>query len=67
MENASLDQLPLPQLESIVKQKGKLIDAEDFYSFITVNYLLEKSMVSLIYDYSGKLIDSELTSPDTTN
>ena len=59
MKETSFKNLSLSQQESLVKEKGQLLEAEDFYSFFMVSYLVNQDPVRLYYDYSGKLVEVE--------
>lgn len=59
MKETSFQNLSLSQKESYVKEKGQLLEAQDFYSFIMVSYLVNQEPVRLYYDYSGKLVEVE--------
>lgn len=57
MEKIEFHNLSLPEKEDLVKEKGQLIEAQDFYSFFVLVYLFEQHPVKVIYDFSGQLID----------
>jgi len=59
MDETLLENLSLSEKEDFVKQKGQLIDAQDFYSFFILVYLLNQQHVKLFYDFNGILIDVE--------
>lgn len=59
MKDKSFQDLSLAQQEAFVKEKGQLLEAQDFYSFFTVSYLVNRDPVRLYYDYSGKLVEVE--------
>lgn len=59
MKETTFQNLSLSQKESFVKEKGQLLEAQDFYSFFMLTYLLNQDPVRLYYDYSGKLVEVE--------
>lgn len=67
MKESSFQNLSLPEKESFVKEKGQLLEAQDFYSFFMVSYLVDQDPVRLYYDYSGKLVDVETGEPTATS
>ena len=67
MEETLLESLSLSEKEALIKEKGQLIEAQDFYSFFILIYLLHDCSVKAYYDFSGTLIDVEEVDPESEN
>ena len=59
MEVTRFNNLSLPEKEVLVKEKGQLVQAQDFYSFYVLHYALDEHAIRVTYDFSGRLIDVE--------
>ena len=65
MQESLFDQLPLAEKAAFIQEQGQLIDAQDFYSFFILVYLLNQRHIKLLYDCSGLLVEIE-TNEDRT-
>jgi hypothetical protein len=52
-------QSSLLEKANLVQAEGQLIEAQDYYSFFVLLYLLNKEHIKLFYDFSGDLISIE--------
>ena len=59
MDQTLFEQLPLAEKASYVQEHGEFIEAQDYYSFFTLVYLLNKDQIKLLYDFSGLLVAVE--------
>ena len=51
--------LSLAEKADWIQKNGHYIEAQDFYSFFVLIYLLNNNHVKLLYDFSGLLISIE--------
>jgi hypothetical protein len=59
MNEILFDQLSLAEKAAYVQERGEFIEAQDFYSFFVLLYLLNKDQIKLLYDFSGLLVAVE--------
>lgn len=59
MEENLYSRLSLQEKAAWVQEKGQFIEAQDFYSFFVLVYLLNKEHIKLLYDFSGSLVSVE--------
>ena len=60
MKQTLSQNLSLNEKASWVKRNGKLVEAEDFYSFMILSYLVKDARFRLIYDFSGEVASIEV-------
>jgi len=59
MSEVLFNALPFAEKAAFVRENGHFIEAQDFYSFFVLVYLVNKDQVKLVYDYSGRLVGVE--------
>jgi hypothetical protein len=64
MEENLYDNLSLQEKAAWIQEKGQFIEAQDFYSFFVLIYLLNKEHIKLLYDFSGSLVSIESTNDE---
>jgi hypothetical protein len=42
-----------------IQENGQFVEAQDFYSFFVLIYLLNEKHIKLLYDFSGLLVSIE--------
>ena len=64
MEENLYANLSLQEKAAWIQEKGQFIEAQDFYSFFVLIYLLNKEHIKLLYDFSGSLVSIESANED---
>ncbi len=59
MNDVQFEALPIVEKAAFVRENGHFIEAQDFYSFFVLVYLVHEDQVKLLYDYSGRLVAVE--------
>lgn len=59
MAEFALSQLSLRDQADWIERNGRMIIAQDYYSYFVVLYQLEDTTLRLVYDYSGSVLDIE--------
>ena len=57
-ENLAGD-LSLSEKAAWIQENGQFVEAQDFYSFFVLVYLLNQKQIKLLYDFSGLLVGIE--------
>ena len=60
MDETRFNTLSLSQKAEYVTENGHFIEAQDFYSFFTLVYLLNQQEYKLFYDFTGLLVSVEV-------
>ena len=71
MDETLFNNLTLAEKANFVQEKGQFIEAQDFYSFFILIYMLNQQQIKLLYDFSGLLLsveeEAEKGNPDHDN
>ncbi|HET9485858.1 MAG TPA: hypothetical protein VFO54_00405 [Chryseosolibacter sp.] len=59
MDETLFNSLTLTQKADFVQENGQFIEAQDFYSFFILAYLLHQQKINLLYDFTGLLVSVE--------
>lgn len=59
MAEFALSQLSLRDQADWIERNGRMIIAQDYYSYFVVLYQLEDTTLRLVYDYSRSVLDIE--------
>jgi hypothetical protein len=59
MDETLFNNLTLAEKANYVQEKGQFIEAQDFYSFFVLIYMLNQFQIKLIYDFTGLLLSVE--------
>jgi hypothetical protein len=63
MKETKFRDLPLTEKANLVREKGRFISAQDFYSYFILTYELTKHPVNLLYNFTGLLVSVETEEP----
>jgi hypothetical protein len=59
MDETLFNNLTLAEKANFVQEKGQFIEAQDFYSFFILIYMLNQQQIKLLYDFTGLLLSVE--------
>ncbi|MGC1244209.1 MAG: hypothetical protein WA874_21640 [Chryseosolibacter sp.] len=65
MDETLFNSLPLSKKAEYVQENGQFIEAQDFYSFFILVYLLNQQEFKLFYDFTGLLVSVEASNETT--
>ena len=59
MDETLLNSLSLAEKATFIQENGQFIEAQDFYSFFILVYILNQQHIKLCYDFTGLLVSIE--------
>jgi hypothetical protein len=59
MDETLFNNLTLAEKANLVQEKGQFIEAQDFYSFFILIYMLNQQQIKMLYDFTGLLLSVE--------
>lgn len=59
MDETLFNRLSLPEKAEYVQENGQFVEAQDYYSFFVLIYLLNQQEFKLLYDFTGLLVSVE--------
>lgn len=59
MDETLLNSLSLAEKAEFIQENGQFIEAQDFYSFFILIYILNQQHIKLCYDFTGLLVSIE--------
>ncbi|MEO5600704.1 MAG: hypothetical protein ABIR06_07240 [Cyclobacteriaceae bacterium] len=59
MDETLFNDLSLDEKARFIQEQGQFIEAQDFYSFFILIYILNQQHIKLCYDFTGLLVSVE--------
>ncbi len=59
MDETLFNDLSLDEKALFIQEQGQFIEAQDFYSFFILIYILNQQHIKLFYDFTGLLVSVE--------